>query len=84
MIVSLEKIIRNKGMIYFLDNIDELDNYIYQLEDLRTVKSTTTSKTIYYTLLELSELLQEENNESLDYDIRQLENRFFDYIKLVK
>lgn len=79
----LEQIIRSKGMIYFLNNIDELDSYIYNLSELRTANSSTASKTVYYTLLELLELLQEQN-ENIDYEIKQLENKFFDYIKVIK
>jgi hypothetical protein len=79
----LENIIRNKGMIYFLENIDELDNYIDELKGLRTVSTISASKTIYYTLLELLELLQEDD-DSLEYDIKQLENKFLDYIGLTK
>jgi ribosome biogenesis protein Tsr3 len=81
---SLEKIIRDNGMIYFLNNIDELENCIYELEELRSINTISASKEVYYTLLELLELLQEYDNESMEYDIKQLENKFFDYIGLVK
>lgn len=77
---KIKRIIKEKGMIYFLDNIDELDSYIYNLSELRTVKSSTSYKIVYYTLLELLELLQEEDNETLEYDLNHLENKFFDYI----
>jgi hypothetical protein len=81
---NLKNIIKKKGMIYFLDNIDELDFYIYELKELHTVRSSTAYKTVYYTLLELLELLQEEDCETLEYDIKLLESRFFDYVKIIK
>lgn len=80
---QLVTIVRDKGMIYFLDNIDELDNYIYKLKKLKNINSIPQSKILYYTLLELIELLQEYESGNLDYEIKQLENKFLDYNEVV-
>jgi hypothetical protein len=75
-------IVKVNGMKYFECNIKELKQWINKLECLRTSGTQSVYKTIYYMLLELLELIENKDNDNIDYDIKYLENRFLEYINV--